>query len=479
MNFNINIGKLINNILLILIFFLPFQVFTCNVFHVPSYIQIYYIFLITGLCFLGLRIITKKHIYVNKTILILYGIFFILSIVSSSYNFNKVFDINPYIYKLQVVTYTPLWDNPLIRTWYLGFFRTGLLFIFILIIYNFFNSNKNIEKVIKLFFILGFITTIYSIYQIISTKYGLPYGAIFSNRDESEVAQLFNIRRLDGVFFEPSPQAGFLSTIWCVALSQILGKNKQIILFSKRIMIIFLILSLVVMCLTFSPIGIFTPIIAMPLLLFYYYKNHIIKLFKRNYAFIIIIFTIFILTMSFLYIKYKNYNVLQNNNTIISYIIDKIQISTVELNDPIIYSNQDSRSVRNYAGIKMFQDNPILGIGPGNSGFFYFSYIPFVNFSKMSNLSPLINVYISLLGENGLLGFIVFLLLLLYPFYLAKTHKLLKYRSLIIGLLVAYFIILLITFFSYSYDKDPTFWIIYILLIKLILQNEYIKRNSK
>lgn len=475
----INIGKLLNNILMALIFLMPIQVFTKNVLHIPTYIQIYYAFIFLGVLYLILNYIKYQKLHMNKFIFILYGMFFVISIISSVYNYNNVVDIKPDIYNFQVVTYTPFWDRPMIRTWYFSIFRTGLLYLFIIIVYNFLSSHENIRKVLKLFIILAFITSIYSIYQIFATKYGLPYGAIFSNRSEASVAQLFGIRRLDGLFFEPSPQAGFLSTIWCIVLSQLFEKNKQNLLFSKPNLTVLLVLSTGVMFLTFSPIGVLTPIIATPLFLIYYFKNNVMRFIRKNITFIILP-SLIILVFSIIIVTNYEFNYFREDN-VLGYIKNKIQISTVDLKEPFIYMNQDSRSVRNYAGLQMFLDHPVLGIGPGNSGFFYFSYIPFVNFSKMSNLSPLINVYICLLGENGLLGFVIFMILLLYPIYLINQYRIsFNNNPLLLGLLCGYVIIVLITFLSYSYDKDPTFWIIYIIMIKSIfLRKQYIGEKNE
>jgi putative inorganic carbon (hco3(-)) transporter len=64
------------------------------------------------------------------------------------------------------------------------------------------------------------------------------------------------------------------------------------------------------------------------------------------------------------------------------------------------------------AGWRMFQGNPLLGIGPGDSGFAYAIYAP--EYARCGCGTQLVvhNSFIQILGETGLLGFLPFMTLL-------------------------------------------------------------------
>jgi O-antigen ligase len=82
-----------------------------------------------------------------------------------------------------------------------------------------------------------------------------------------------------------------------------------------------------------------------------------------------------------------------------------------------------------------------------------------------------INTHLKILCELGLLGFVLYILILAYPYYLyVKKYHLLKFlsKNLINGLLIGYSIYIFISFQSTLQFWTPYFWMIYVLLITVI-----------
>ena len=103
----------------------------------------------------------------------------------------------------------------------------------------------------------------------------------------------------------------------------------------------------------------------------------------------------------------------------------------------------------------------------------YIKYVPFATGTyKILGTQTILNTYIKFLAEFGIIGFSIFMLIVLYPIYLFlkyyKRIKKSKYNNLIQAYLIAYLLHIM-----FSYQANPQFWmvlnwLIYIPLIILI-----------
>src|SRR5205814_382132 len=69
------------------------------------------------------------------------------------------------------------------------------------------------------------------------------------------------------------------------------------------------------------------------------------------------------------------------------------------------------------AGMAMFEDRPLFGVGPGNSIVAYPLYVPKQAHCGCQDMLVIHNAFIQMLSETGLFGFIPFMVFLLAGIY--------------------------------------------------------------
>ena len=468
----IKIQNFIYKFLSISLFILPIQAMFVFLFNLPNSLQYLYLFLIIGFLItllLPYRYITKS---IDKTFIILFILLLISILISLIINYESVMSKGmEFTYFTSV--YSKFWDRPDIRMLNWGILRPFLFFTFACLLFIFFNLKYGIKVALQSIIYLGIISSIYSIYQVIAAFLHLPYASIFSGHHGNEIYLFGNLRRVEGLFYEPGPQATFLSPIFCIMFFQLFQKDRKMLLFTKKnIYYIFIILTIALIC-TFSPIAFLTIPLCIILAVLLNLNSIKLRLSKKilNYLCISVIAIIILCSSTILLIKNctKDFSISQ-------YMIEKILISTTSLDSPRVYLNPDSRSVRAYVGLNIFKDHPIFGAGPSSSIAYFFKYANFTS-SKygLRDQHAILNTHIKILCEYGIIGFTFYLLLLLYPIYLyIKRYKVLKFsKQMIDSLLISYIIYILISFQSTLQFWMPYFWIVYVLLV--VLLNNYSK----
>ena len=142
--------------------------------------------------------------------------------------------------------------------------------------------------------------------------------------------------------------------------------------------------------------------------------------------------------------------------------------------DPLkvdIFDDKITRLWMAQTAMNMFNVHPILGIGPGSYGFLYNSYrpegTPIKKFIERTH-----NLYLQVLAENGMIGLILFLGIIIVPIHkLFRKWKLFKEpedRLLAITLLAG-FIGLLAHGLSYGVIQHSYFWV-YLGLLMAVLE---------
>lgn len=118
------------------------------------------------------------------------------------------------------------------------------------------------------------------------------------------------------------------------------------------------------------------------------------------------------------------------------------------------------------AGWQMFLDHPILGVGPGNFYYLYGAkYGPEVVQDYRKRASH--NSYMTYLSENGILGFLLFIMILIAIFYdLIKNRKtIVASRDVVLlrisdALILNIFLICIVGFFHHALFKRMSFYYI-------------------
>lgn len=471
--------KFVEKIFYILLFLLPIQDFTNYICHIPRSFQLLHIFVVLGLgyCFL----LYKKYGYLktNKTVIFLYLIYTVLSIISTIINLPRLQDVDVLLFPNICFNYSKFWDNPSISPWFRGVFKPCEMLAFILIMFSLTKIKNFKEKTLKIIIYLALCTSLYGFYQIFAFKYNLPFATLFSGVVQRQVLGEIVAERATGMFFEGGSQAVFLAIPWCVLLSQLFEKSKFIILKNKIITTLTFIISTIALIFTYSPIAYITFLLGG----FIYFLLSLRYIPWKNLIFnkIFIVF-LFIFLIVAIYIFFNMFNDYSSVTKVYNYIIYKVQTSLFEQSSPIVYLNEDSRSIRAFGGIQAFLNAPWFGIGPGNGGYFYWSYVPFVSGTLMVLFCPFINDYICVLAEQGIFSFIIFVLFILYPLflYIKKRHNIGFYKNLIDGMLAGYVVTIFASLQSFNYTKLPAFWMFYIILVVFIMEKrKYFIKEKK
>lgn len=469
--FNLKISltkeQIIEKFLYLFIFILPFENgLLVNTFKLPEFLKFRYLYLF--LSFIIFFIFLKK-ITINRfdyKYVLLYIIFFAIILVSSIINYNNI----PHTYPFYNQGYMYAQGT---RTLYLALIKPLFFLLFSITVYLFcINAKKAIKIIFKTFIIVGVISSLYGLYQFIGYKLGLPYTSIFSRGD----LLIGSLRRCEGIFYEPGPHSKFLSICFFLLIADILNKNKFFYIFkSSKIRIFNLIVIVMGMILTISPIGFIAPIFLLFLFLFNF-KATILYL-KKNIKKVISYLTIIIIlsSLALFVLSQVKYN---STESLLQYAYSKI-IMSVYSNNIIEYYNPDSRTLRTYVGLSIFKDFPILGCGAGNSTFLYYKYIQYIK-TIIPIGDGVINQNINFLAEFGLIGFLSYLSIILYPFYkylMKKNINYNNYKIYIQLLLITILYFVLIVSFGNLFFFEIYFWFVYISTL-FLLDKSYQNLNT-
>lgn len=462
----IKLEKLQYYLLLIFAFFAPFETVLQLTYKVPGIFKIYYIFMGIGIFLICLypKIFLKQG-SIDKSFMTLFGIFIFWIFVGILVNtYQSDMFVSFYANKQSGGFY-----GAEMKSFMTGFIRTIITLLFIAVLFLFTRKKICRQAIIKGFYALAIITCCYSLYQFIGTFFHWPYTSLFLLGSDYRPEGSFNfgIRRVEGVFYEPGPQATFLSPFVILFISIILSKYK-IFKIKRTGKFILLGLFLTVLFFTLSPIA----FISLALAWLFYFLLNFKKTFNLNFLKnlsigLIVVFLFFSLVLSFVTKNLGNIDI----GEIGKFYLHKVIEGTFTLsNNSYEYSNFDNRSVKVYSGLQLFKHNPIFGVGLGNSDLLFFKYIPFTSYS---NAIPAINnEYALMLAEVGLPGFIIFLLILFYPILLFMKKKRMIDKSenkyFYQGLIISYSTIFLVSCNSFPYFWRSFFLLYYIMVVQYL-----------
>lgn len=435
---------------------LPLQLTIRLVLHIPLLV---YFFLIVSLVYvLIFWNKVSKYSKILKVYFFILLLFYVEMLISVCINIMSVIDLNiPFEY--YIVKYSKFWDSTIMSSVFAGIIRPFVYFTFSLLAIQLFKKYEYMKKALKIMIIIAFISSLYSIYQIIAYQFGLPFASIFSGH-QGNIIDMMGVRRCEGILYEPGPQATYLSVIFPLLLCQLFFPNNATF-FHKKLIVVMLVTITITLYATFSPIGMLTPVISIPIILWLYRKRIPTKI--KMYSPLIFVTGLFLVLIILKYIDS------QLSFSVLDYL--KSRIINLGKNNAIIWG--DDRSVRNEITMQLFLDHKWLGVGPGNDGFYYSLYAPYAVGHKVDK-GVAINQNLKILSDSGIFGFLCYILILLYPVYVYLKLKMYKYCIMYIdciinGMFVALTLFVVLTFNSQVEFFQPLFWIIYSLLLAAII----------
>lgn len=445
-----------------LIFFLallPLQLTLRLVMHLPTFLMLIYVFLLlSGIYYIILPKFYKKISQIQFYTSLILFVFFIEMVISVLFNYTDILDKQiPFQY--YVSKYSPFWDSSIMSSLFAGIIRPLVYFLFCFLNFFILNSKNSLNNLCKYLIIIGFISSLYSIYQVIAYYLGLPFDALFSGHDGNIITQM-GFRRCEGIFYEPGPHATYLSTIFCLLIYQFNINDKSDLIFKKKFVLITIFLTIfIALFLTFSPIGMLTPFIALLIFLITNWKCFSKKI---KYSVIGILISLFLVCSTL-------GNLGNNKITYADYLIKRI--TALQSNSAIMHG--DARSVRNEIGYKIAKTHFWLGVGAGNDGFYYSQLAPYA-IGNLPDKGIVLNNNLKILTDSGIFGFICYIILLIFPFMYFYNQKFYKYKNdiylvnLTCSLFLAILLFVVLTFNSQVEFFQPLFWIIYSMLIASI-----------
>lgn len=286
------------------------------------------------------------------------------------------------------------------------------LFVFMITVYNIIDNDYKFNKLLSFINIINVLILGIALYQFVAVLFNLPL--IY---DETH--------RIKSTFKNPNQLASILVFSLPISLYFQFKKNSIIK------MSIILIIGLTIMISTGSRSSLLGLLIALILIVF-------ISLFVYKKIRLVIIMMLFPLTLSMLYIASK-----LKTTGFISNLLGRYE--NVEIESGGFVSNNWGTS------IEAFKKYPFNGLGIGN-------------FIEYSGGYEVHSTYFSVLAETGLLGFIPFIIILVYTFLVALNNiRYNKYKLLSIYLFSVYTGFLVFSLYHIS-NRNRYFWLLIVLI---------------
>jgi len=321
-------------------------------------------------------------------------------------------------------------------------FILGIIFF----IPQFFHRIKEITFTIKIFLFSSLLTCLFGIYQFIADMAGLGLNWTFLT--ERYTKSILGFTRIQAFFVEPLYFANFLifPIIFCILLLMKGVKKVKTKIF-LWLTLFFCIINFVLA----NARGAFIALFFVLLLMFAF--NH--KKFSKEFYYSIITVIVLIAVMGSIFYFTAPQSL---GGKFVYHAIHPFQGAAF-----------DERRETFSSAWQMFKEHKIIGNGPGSFGVL----APLKEWEVRENWKIVNNLYLELLAENGILGFMVmmvfFILLIwyLYKAYKTTSNKLLKvllqgFILVILGILIQYN--------TFSIIYLPYVWIVMGLGVALLKQ---------
>ena len=346
----------------------------------------------------------------------------------------------------------------------LQFISLSIALFFFITFYNAFRTVDiwTIFKYIRKTFLISFIIiSIYSILEIFIMKFGFNFLTqtlyLFDYFPFTESYLDFKNNRISSVTFEPPSLATYLLTIAPWMLSYIITHKKWTKYIPAVLVFVFTFFS-------GSRAGIF--IIVVQYVLFF-----IVLINFFNWQKYVVKAILFALVGCGLLALIKG-------KVITSYIVEKATSFALDDEDHTL-SNRSRLGIV-YANFQVFKHNPISGVGLGQQAFLAKDLYPawavkgnyefeekYLN-PKVKNFPPGYNLYIRLLAESGIVGFLLFLSLIIFTLYMCIKPILRKDKLALLYIISLISIVgMLLNWLKMDTFRVFTFWFTLAFLVML------------
>lgn len=343
------------------------------------------------------------------------------------------------------------------------------------------------KTIIKIFYTMLFVTLLIGAIQVFANAFDISIIKtiidFFSNGRYIYDDVIYEQFRVNSLYKEPSTLAAFIYSTMPFVFNITFSKYKLFAtkLLNLTVKLTFLPLTIVILALTTSPIYIIVSAIELFILFFIKFKKFI---FNK----IFLIFSIIFISIAIPFLQYTKSLIIKDNQ-----VMRRIS-TTIEAGfklDNILLSEM-SLATRISTGIiyfKIFQDNPIFGVGIYNAESCAHKMFPRL---KTPVTAELVKVYMDmkycielnkaifwkLLAESGIIGIVLY-----FWFYISCLKFLSKVRkryygiescfvNSLFGSLIA--ILSFSTFYFEAYDKLH-FWLLYGVVLMLYYRLKYYK----
>ena len=453
----ISFKKIYTTFFLLGIFFLPFNSFegipalgefsvdSCVIFFLLSSVFVF----IESFYFGKLSIPLKNPIFIILCALLLWlFISFLVNILEiNKYYFKQTWGVNRFVRQYISLIISAV---ILLTTYYSVFKGKETLSLFL--------------KIRKVFFASFLVVSIYTLIEILIVKFNilelLPVIELFNYFPFTEVYIDLRNLRISSVTFEPPAFATYLFTISGWMFSYILTENG----FKKYIPAILTI-----------AFGLFSGSRAALLIIFLQAVVFLIMLLNEKHVKKLIKITQYSFALILIVLLFKG-------KDISNYILDKA--TSFEIEDDIHAVSNKSRFGIQYTLAQVFFKHPIFGVGYGQQTYVAKDMYPdwatednwefrlmYLN-EEVKNFPPGYNIYLRILAESGVIGFLIFFLFIISILYV--SYKLGKRENQIS--VVAIVILVSMIGFIFNWLKMDTFrvygfWICLALLLKITKGN--------
>jgi O-antigen ligase len=284
--------------------------------------------------------------------------------------------------------------------------------------------------------------------------------------------ELVRTNRISGFAYEPAWLAGQLATIFIPFLFASILTNFHITRL-KWLEYLLFVLSLLVLLATYSRGGLLTTVAAMGLA-FLFFGREIIRaswiwffsgfrgrvldmLFRLG----IVLAVIGVFAGAFLFLNQKNF-------------FRRLwEIDAASLSEYIVDINAGARGAYSSGAFAAFEQHPLSGVGLGASGFYIYQNLPDWSLTTVPEIAKQLNpenrlfpnpknLYVRLLAETGLIGFLLFVAFQLYVLGDMLSLYLVKQPWTRFAAIAGVFAWLAITFYNFTQDSltTPNIWLV-------------------
>lgn len=299
------------------------------------------------------------------------------------------------------------------------------------------NEQKNIFLLEKYIIYSFIIAGGYSIIEIMSI-FGNPFmKTILGGVDSLFRGEQILLVRVRSVCSEASYLSMYAAFLFPWLLNGVFNKNQLKI---RAICLSFLIYLLLLIFLSLSRTG-YVILTFEAMIFFFFYGKDIIRRNKKILVTTLVTLCVVIMLTIDLISQYVEFSILD------------IFLSLLDMDGSAQSMSNIARYSSNYAALSIFLDNPFLGVGPGQFGFFAADRFPdwgwvsyeVMNWGNNTDLLPdwpvIMSLYVRLLAESGMFGFVFFLGGMIKIFMILKkkinNESNLEYKNMLISLFIS------------------------------------------